>query len=403
MRNVGVAMLNFVTTNNTFPASGRWDIPNVAPGAGGGDLIFNTIQGYTLGDPANASAVTVDNYRVTMAATGGGTIAPYGMRYSWVRDLLPYLDRSDIFDQWDVSDEGDNGSYLDNFTATAGKRPAATNGSVEGLSDAELKVMACPADPSVQGGRGNLSYVVNGGFAPHWALSAAIGSNATAIPAVASSINNTFSRDNMFNMGLMFLESGVIDATGRPANSPTRRRHTLDTIKDGRTTTIMLSENVNAGFSENVNYGASSVSVVNWACPHPYNTSFFVRAFTPGVTTACITDNPPVPATLYDYSIANEKSSTGGGINGDITGLSEGISPYPTSLHPGGVNVVMCDGSARFIADAIAGDVWARLVTPNGSKLGGPGVNANGRPLLFYEDTTPNRGNAQKQLNEREL
>ena len=48
----------------------------------------------------------------------------------------------------------------------------------------------------------------------------------------------------------------------------------------------------------------------------------------------------------------------------------EGASPYPSSQHPGGVNVVMCDGSARFIQEKIAGIVWSKLITPQGEKLG---------------------------------
>ena len=41
---------------------------------------------------------------------------------------------------------------------------------------------------------------------------------------------------------------------------------------------------------------------------------------------------------------------------------------YPNSLHPGGVVVCMCDGSARFISSDINGDVWAKLFTPGGSR-----------------------------------
>ena len=52
----------------------------------------------------------------------------------------------------------------------------------------------------------------------------------------------------------------------------------------------------------------------------------------------------------------------------------------------------MCDGTVRFQNESIDGRVWARMVTPNGGRLGiGPSVN--GRPSLLYEDGSP-RGNA---------
>jgi prepilin-type processing-associated H-X9-DG protein len=38
-------------------------------------------------------------------------------------------------------------------------------------------------------------------------------------------------------------------------------------------------------------------------------------------------------------------------------------------MHPGGVHVVMCDGNVRFIPENISGEVWARLMTPNGGAL----------------------------------
>ena len=47
----------------------------------------------------------------------------------------------------------------------------------------------------------------------------------------------------------------------------------------------------------------------------------------------------------------------------------EGSTPYPYSGHSSGVNVVMCDGSARFISSTIDGTVWSKLITPAGSRL----------------------------------
>jgi prepilin-type processing-associated H-X9-DG protein len=39
------------------------------------------------------------------------------------------------------------------------------------------------------------------------------------------------------------------------------------------------------------------------------------------------------------------------------------------SLHPGGVNSGLCDGSVRFTTDTISLDVWHWLGTPNGAEV----------------------------------
>ena len=79
-------------------------------------------------------------------------------------------------------------------------------------------------------GRGNLSYVVNGGFTPHWAVGPA-GSAEAGSPAPVTN-PTLWIRDNLFNMGLMFLESGVTNAVGNQGNSTTRRHHTLSSVRD---------------------------------------------------------------------------------------------------------------------------------------------------------------------------
>ena len=56
----------------------------------------------------------------------------------------------------------------------------------------------------------------------------------------------------------------------------------------------------------------------------------------------------------------------------------EGRSPFPNSGHSGGMNVLFCDGSARFISDTIDGTIWAKALTPQGGNL--PYSTAAGAP-----------------------
>jgi prepilin-type processing-associated H-X9-DG protein len=41
----------------------------------------------------------------------------------------------------------------------------------------------------------------------------------------------------------------------------------------------------------------------------------------------------------------------------------------PTSQHPGGVNLLLGDGSVRFLKDTIALNIWRALSTRNGSEV----------------------------------
>jgi prepilin-type processing-associated H-X9-DG protein len=48
---------------------------------------------------------------------------------------------------------------------------------------------------------------------------------------------------------------------------------------------------------------------------------------------------------------------------------SKGYFPFSNSAHPGGCNMVFCDGAVRFINATIRGDVYARILTPAGGRL----------------------------------
>lgn len=375
LRNIGIAMIDYVTANNAFPASGRWDLPP------------NRTWAQELFDPANT--LTKQDY--TNAAN------MEGMRYSWVRDMLPRLDRSDIYDLWDTSAVQGSGTYLDTIVTASGKRPAMqdpTNTNAgPGLTETDIRVLVCPDDITSQPNRGNLSYVVNGGFSPRpdiWPNYVDVGTGTDA-PWV---------KNNLFRMGLMFVEGATKE-----------RRHTIESVKDGTTNTVMMSENINAGFAESISFrgGSSIVEQVNWACPHPANTSFFVQTVlnTDSNTGLVVTNADPDERYLYERS--NTRGAMSGGINGDTTGLQEAQFPYPNSFHTGGVHILMCDGGTRFMSDAISGEVWARLVTPDGGKLVGPrlsGDSKTGTPGLHFEDgngVEANRGNAQIPLRENDI
>ncbi|MEQ9065183.1 MAG: DUF1559 domain-containing protein [Gimesia chilikensis] len=76
---------------------------------------------------------------------GDGTPATFGQYRSWIVDILPYLDQANIYNQWDFD--------------LSCKDPVNIP-----LAGQHIAVLTCPSDHSVIPGKGNLSYVLNGGI-----------------------------------------------------------------------------------------------------------------------------------------------------------------------------------------------------------------------------------------------
>jgi prepilin-type N-terminal cleavage/methylation domain-containing protein len=392
LKNIGTGMFQYVTQKGVYPASGYWNVSLAANETQ--DAAIKGVAG-THPNQLLVNGTTGWNWTVAGALTGGnGNAGNYtdssgtttGLKYSWVVDLLPYIGQQAVYDAWDFSGTpasaspagtgGNLGSYLDTFPA------AAKRGNRE-LANTYLELLVCPEDVTSTQSTGSISYVVNGGFAPHWLVRTDMDSASSTAPQLRQPNGQTlpsgggWHRENLRNMGLMFLDTtqGGTDA---------HRRHTLESVRDGVSFTVMLSENINVGPNSTFNSGAIST---NWACPFPMNTSFFVNP----IAVFGSSNIDPISGELvsagaragqYVYAQSANRGSlapgivgpytadfTQGGINGDITGINEGQFPYPTSGHPGGVHVVMCDGGVRFIPDNISGEVWARIVTPNGGAL----------------------------------
>lgn len=283
---------------------------------------------------------------------------------SWVVDILAELDRQDLFDRW-------NHQYKHDST-TDGPGGVSNKDLIE---DYELTILACPDDQTADGQNGSLSYVVNAGYANiDGSLSSGSGWGSTNYhgdndPDLDFDVDGTkgssASSGNDPDDFLMFRRSGlmwrdVLDQNGDGEPSATaggvrhggtyrNRSQSLDGIYDGLANTIMLTENVNAGEKQ------------LWGDPDPRNCAFVYPidedAAGLGLTSADYYDTAPLDP---DHSY--------GVINGAQAG-PEGERPFPNSLHSGGgVNMVMCDGSARFISEDVDLRVYAHLITPVGTK-----------------------------------
>lgn len=299
LRQIGVAMHNYQSVHGRLPPSGTWDVTDPE----------------TCSEWSNLDDIA--NHKARQAT----------MRYSWVVNLLPYLDQSDKYDQWDFGEakgrfhpampigadangKSGFGSYWIQSTA---KKEIGGNAK---LANTSMKVLTCPSDPTTINDQGNLSFVVNA---------------------------NIFVLETSPEYAASFKP---------PLKMKERRTLKLDEITDGLAETAMMTENVNVG---PMAIWETEDLRSNWACPHPWNTSFFVNGKFPSV--AGVSFAPPLVP-----------SGDVTGINAELSGKYEGWFPFPNSGHNKTVNVLFCDGSAKPINEDVDAVTWAKMVSPNGDK-----------------------------------
>ncbi|KAA0134425.1 DUF1559 domain-containing protein [Gimesia chilikensis] len=293
MRNVGLAILQETDSANRFPACGYY---------------------------------------------GDGTPATFGQYRSWVVDILPYLDQSNIFTAWDFD--------------LSCKDPVNVP-----LASTHIAVLTCPDDFSVIPGQGNLSYVLNSGIGftaeiagihdcPVGPQSGKLDLNGNGITCNSSTSGDgtPSDRELFFHMGLFYNETWK-------GETRAERHYTIAGITDGTSNTMLISENIRTGYDP-----ASPTS--NWASPSPFLTSFYIG--NPCQNGSCSAGN-------VDYNRANSGTSA---INAGLK-QPEGAAPFPNSLHAGGVNVGYCDGHFEFLSENIDGKVYASLASPQGQSLSG--------------------------------
>jgi prepilin-type processing-associated H-X9-DG protein len=261
-----------------------------------------------------------------------------GIYHNWVVAILPWLDQREIHNRW---------NFKVPYTAPANFA----------LANTHLAVLVCPDDITAVG-QGDLSYVVNGGFG--WTgppCGVITPSSYSPIDLNGSGPCTSHPVDGVPSDLTLMYETGLFFAENWPEPAKTPRRHNLGSIRDGVSHTIMVAENIHAGFDK--------ADGGNWGNPLSWRTCFFVSGYvcqgfscTPG---------------SVDYRRANDHSQAPYMYNAiNATAQSEGIAPWPSSLHPGGVHFAFCDGSVRFVSEAIQGRVYACLVSPDGASLTGP-------------------------------
>jgi prepilin-type N-terminal cleavage/methylation domain-containing protein/prepilin-type processing-associated H-X9-DG protein len=361
MRNVVLGILGYVNNKNVFPPSGEF----------GEDP---TVLTYPA-DPTKGAVVS------WLPGNGGTVGTPM---YSWVVPILPYIDSQELYNQWAIFDPSFANGCVPYFNPNA----LAGQASNAKISETSIGILICPDDNTIQTGQGNLSYVVNGGFALTAAvpigwigsptdgngsptLTPLIWTNSPLGPAATIGITT--------KLGVMFPESTYGQGIGTNVRIPWNVRSSLTGIVDGASNTLLLSENTLTGASATLT-PFSNGAPTNWACPLPNFTSFI------GASNVCGGKTLTFPTSLdctagqlapnitgqdidgIGWSLAN-RNGTFANINGGQSLTIEGQYPFSNAAHPGGCNMGFCDGGVRFVSNTIDGTVYAKLITPAGSKL----------------------------------
>lgn len=268
--------------------------------------------------------------------------------HSWVVELLPGLERGDLAAAW------------------AFDRPYNDPGNLQ-VGRVTIPVLVCPDDLTAAGG-GGLSYGVNGGFG--WTVGVPtldcpasfhvlerppiapmdFNGNGIVCPGQGGSDGVPDDKKLFFQTGLFFLENW-------PKGTGTVRHHTLDSVRDGTSNTLMLADTLRGGFDP--------VSAANWASPDPRRHSFYVSSY--------VCEERRCGPGRVDYRRANSANPPYNreAINSGCW-QAEGEAPWASSYHLGGVNTAFADGRVHFLSEGIDGGVYGALASPQGTKIRGP-------------------------------
>jgi len=236
----------------------------------------------------------------------------------WMVYILPYIERGGIYDKWE-------------FTSTSGAFNANNTALANGLV---IPGYLCPSSPlpllclNVAGVM-NANYVSISGASPG------------LIPGFTESRINTLTNGGSTSGGGVLFPNSQINYRD---------------ITDGTSNVMSVSEHGDFIID---NTGVKR----DWRASQPWGWYIGVKS-----TTSSPNFNSPNPDNRSSNEVTirystNQKTGWTDNVAGTGVGSYVGANTPLNSAHPGGVNVVLCDGSIRFLSDATTLDILARLAT----------------------------------------
>ena len=316
LRQVGVAMINFASSNN-------------------GTL------------PPLTSTINITN------GNGTGTMA-----VGWPLSLLPLLDNAALLKNIK------NDAYITSGVASI--NGPDNNDTIDDTG--WIQVFTCPEDIDSYRRPGGLSYVANAGFIsaanfgiPETSTSSSTTSGFQQVGSISwDGDNNLFSATDV----------AIHAATGVIWRQTSNFQSSIDYVAagDGTSTTLLLTENLQAGrwFDYDMNSLGFGVRVYV-SSNQPTSNDFYFNGTQPTLQTdgtSFATPDSASPPLRPDYWFINRE-----------LGAAPGTRPRPSSNHAGGVNAMMCDGSVRFINESMDKNAYAKISTSNGVNYGERSLN----------------------------
>jgi prepilin-type N-terminal cleavage/methylation domain-containing protein/prepilin-type processing-associated H-X9-DG protein len=261
-------------------------------------------------------------YRDTLTTNNGAKI-----RVNWVIPILPNLERPDLYRAWKGCTKGTTATGNYSFAG------AASNPLVY------MELLVCPSDPQTPNPTGQqqpLSYVVNSGNEDLQAT--------TTAPSD-------------------WPDNGVFVSRWEMPQTPplimTQVSNDFISKGDGVATTLLLTENIEARYyddafatmADTAGLGSLTTPVSEqFTCFHWTDLFNFPQLTLVTSRSQEAINGQPTPGPNPSPGIAN-----------DIT------YARASSAHPGGVNMMFCDGHTKFISESIDYVVLTLLATPNGA------------------------------------
>lgn len=295
---------------------------------------LNNIRQVGLGIQNLTSAATESYPRIVAPLQFSSLAGVQGtLSVGWPVTLLPAID---------------NQALIDNI------RKYATTSGIAATETVWVQVYTCP-DSDAHRQPGGLSYVINGGFV-HAGFWGGTNSLTTTINwSTGCPPHDSVNRAIEIASGISFVDG---------ATSPT-----AVTSADGASNTLLLSENLQAGPWTAATQSQTAFSIrtpVESSCPVLDSPFYSNRDSPPWNLQSGAPLNTDFPGTTFADPSYNPDTWM---INHNLSSPT-GSAPRPSSRHAGGVNVAMCDGSARFLNENISKHVYAKLITSAGVRNG---------------------------------
>jgi prepilin-type N-terminal cleavage/methylation domain-containing protein/prepilin-type processing-associated H-X9-DG protein len=272
--------------------------------------------------------------------TGKPPMAQHGRRASWIVMIFPFMEQNALWDAW---------------STRFGEEPPAP----------EIEMLICPSDPPEISGQPWTSYIGNTGMG--------------FTDDCPYDVDKEYPADGIFFDDNKNLNFGPTDRRENLRQHP-RMQMSLGYVQanDGTSKTFMVSENLHAWY---YTYGLNNDASTMVDAKHLFGfvwMNVYPMTNQPSpierINGDRYHDHNPAPVSMEEF--ANVKDP-----------INESYG-FPSSNHPGGVNMAFCGGQVVFTAETIDPIVYAQLCTPNRNRSNLTDFKYN-PPLMERRMTAP--------------